>query len=917
MHMKKAFLSLVALSTTLIWLGSQTEQRPPRIPQEPKTPEFIPRGVAAFYLKSEWLNRCSSEIDTRISGKTAADVMPWRNDTQYLSTSWAHGLNLTAVAIARGAPRGVAVTPRHLLYTKHYGWHAWPGQTVRFLTMDNRIISRVVDQVKYLGSADNSVIDTDVAVVRLNEDLPGSISPMKLIAPDGLPDVVQYTCPVLRIDQENKALLVGAGGADKRFRGASFVQPTATHYEVRLRPYTPYYETMVTGDSTSSSIIVYKDTFGITPFLLSQVTYGGAGSGPNHAALASEIQAVIDGFGDTAPQYRLRYGPYEYAGHTAPNCSVSAQRIANTGTCSIAVQGSGDSTTGNPTLLPNSVSGWTKNGSSWTGTASCSTQANTVFTAQLSGPGGTGRTCESSEVKALVTLPGCSLTTTRQGTSNTCNISVTRTQGNVTGNPALLPVAPSNWTKSGEVWSGSVSCSQRSGTLFSATLSGPDGTGTACTAAVSAVPAPACTVTATRQGTSEVCSVSVTKTQGEVSGEPVLSPASTSSWSASGNTWTSTTACSSASDTALTATLSGPGGSGSCTTSVSRIAPPSCTLTARRTGTTDRCELTLTGGGFILQGSSPVITPTASGSWSGNNWAGTGTCAVNQNTQFSATVNGANGASATCQSGNIAPIAPACTLSVTRNGNTDTCNYVITSASPAGTISRVVHTLNGTALYREGYPWDNTSVPNRAFPNFVCAATQSFDFKAVVEGPGGQFTCASARVEAVPKPVCSITATRVGSTAQCDLTVRRTGGVASGNPTVTPAAPATWTTATDTWSGRASCATATSTVFNATLSGPGGAGVACASSRVPSLNVAPDCRMSTNRINSTTCGVSITVNGQMTGNPALRPSPSTGWTRSENVWSTRASCPKGRSTSFNATVRGPFGSGYCGASAGK
>ncbi|NBX82978.1 hypothetical protein EBQ90_07815 [bacterium] len=913
MKMKKAFLSLVTFSSALIWLGSQVEQRPPQIPQEPKTQEFIPRGVAAFYSNTEWLNRCSLEIDGRIQGKTASVVMPWRSDTEYLTSSWAYGLNLTAVAMAKGAPRGVAVTRRHLLTTKHDGYHPWPGQTVRFLTMDNRVISRVVDQVKYLGSENNGVIDTDVAISRLNEDLPGSITPMKLIAPDALPDVAQYTCPVLRIDQENKALLVAAYTYSGTQRTMGFLQPSANSTLTRIRPYTPYYETMITGDSTSSSILIYKDAFGVTPFLLSQVTYGGPGSGPNHTALASEIQGVIEGFGDTAPQYRLRFGPYEYAGHTAPTCSISAQRIAQTGSCSITVQGSGDSTTGNPILLPNSVSSWTKNGNIWTGTATCSTQANTVFTAQLSGPGGTGRACESGEIQALVTLPGCSLSATRQGTTNTCTVSVTRTQGSVTGNPTLTPNAPTSWTKSGEVWTGNTSCSQTAGTQFSATLSGPDGTGSACTANIPAVPAPACTLVATRQGTTEVCSVSVTKTQGETSGTPTLTPTPLSSWSASGNTWSNTATCSSSSDTPFTATLSGPGGSGSCTSTVSRIAPPSCSLSARRTGTTGTCELTLTGGGFIVQGSSPVVSPPATGSWLGNNWSGTGTCSVGQNTQFTATVNGANGASATCQSGTITPVVPACSLSVVRNGTGDTCTYTITSNSPGGTITGVVHTLNGTAVYRQGYPWDNSVNPNRIFPNFVCAANSSFDFKAVVEGPGGQFTCSSARVEAVPKPVCSITASRVGTTAQCDLTVRRTSGIASGNPTVTPAAPESWTAATDTWSGRASCATASSTVFNATLSGPGGTGTACASNAVPSLNVAPTCGVKINRNGTTSvCSIDVTIFGQSSGAPLMRPLPSQAWRQTENVWSNTATCVPGTITSFNITVSGPYGKGYCG-----
>ena len=112
--------------------------------------------------------------------------------------------------MAANSPRGVAVTRRHLLYTRHYGWHAWPTQTVNFLTTDNQIVSRIVEQVKYLGDFSNGTFkfDFDTAIVRLEEDLPPSITPMKLVAPLGLKDVAQRGCPILRVDQENKALLV-------------------------------------------------------------------------------------------------------------------------------------------------------------------------------------------------------------------------------------------------------------------------------------------------------------------------------------------------------------------------------------------------------------------------------------------------------------------------------------------------------------------------------------------------------------------------------------------------------------------------------------------------------------------------------------------------------------------------------------
>lgn len=474
---------------------------PPPIPQleNPWIPE---REINAFYSDLEWLNRCSSEVDSRIQGKTASQVIMWRTDTEYRTDSWAHGLNLTAVTLVRGGPRGVAVTPRHILYTKHYGYHAQPGQAVKFLTMDNRIISRVVDQVKYLGSPNNTILDKDVAVVRLREDLPGSISPMKIIAPEALPDVAQQTCPVLRINQSNKALLVASYKYKSNQLSMGFLQPTANSSLPKIRPYAPYYEDMIMGDSSSPSILIYRDGFGVTPFLMNQVTYGGTGVGPSHTALASEIQSVILSFGDTASKYQLVFGPYEFSGHQTPTCSIFANRLGSTGTCSILVQGSGDFTLGNPTLSPNQVVTWSRTGNQWSGTAACSTYSNTTFVAQLSGPGGQGIGCESGEIKSIDSPP----------------------------NPK-----------------------------------------------------------------------------------------------------------------------------------------------------------------------------------------------------------------------------PSCNLNVTRNESTGTCRYVITSTSPPGTITKVVHTLNGVKVYRKSFEWNNRMHPQRTFPNFVCAANRSFDFTAVIEGPGGQGSCRSPRVPAIPK----------------------------------------------------------------------------------------------------------------------------------------------------------------------
>lgn len=413
LHLTVHNMKTISFIVFLLMAGPQFFNRlltPPPLPEESSLNQTTAaqdlkdesRKIAAFYNKTEWLNRCSIEVDSRIKGKVAGSVIPWRDDTKYLSTSWAYGINLTAVAMAKSSPRPVAITPKHLVSTKHYGWHPWPGQTIRFLTMDNRVISRLVDQVKYLGSSDNTVIDKDIAVIRLTEDLPGSITPMKLIEKNATVDLIQSYCPVLRLDQENKALLVTAYGFSRPSKSLSFSAPYAYSTVIKTRSYAPYYEAMVTGDSSSSSILLYRDQFGLTPFLLSQVSYAGTGAGANHSFLASEIQAVINGFGDTQSKYQLVFGPYEYTGHKPPSCSITATRIGNTSNCSIFVQGSGDAITGNPIVLPNGVAQWTKSGASFSGTATCATDVSATFTAQLTGPGGTGPQCESAQIKPIV-----------------------------------------------------------------------------------------------------------------------------------------------------------------------------------------------------------------------------------------------------------------------------------------------------------------------------------------------------------------------------------------------------------------------------------------------------------------------------------------------------------------------------------
>jgi len=148
-----------------------------------------------------WRESFSRFFMQRICGKDPNVAKNWRSSTQYNPDSWVAGVNLTGITL--NVPRGTAITPRHVIYTKHYGYHGQVGQTLNFLTLDNRLISRKIIGVKYLSTE----FDPDIAVIQLEYDLPGSITPLKVLHPNAANYVALYS-PLLRIDQESKALIV-------------------------------------------------------------------------------------------------------------------------------------------------------------------------------------------------------------------------------------------------------------------------------------------------------------------------------------------------------------------------------------------------------------------------------------------------------------------------------------------------------------------------------------------------------------------------------------------------------------------------------------------------------------------------------------------------------------------------------------
>jgi hypothetical protein len=59
------------------------------------------------------------------------------------------------------------------------------------------------------------------------------------------------------------------------------------------------------------------------------------------------------------------------------------------------------------------------------------------------------------------------------------------------------------------------------------------------------------------------------------------------------------------------------------------------------------------------------------------------------------------------------------------------------------------------------------------------------------------------------------------------------------------------------------------------------------------------------------CTLTLTITGQMTGNPRVTPYAPPRWTRSGNQWIGNASCPLNRDTIYSVNLTGPSGGWGC------
>ena len=307
----------------------ETDNTPP---SPDSTEEFCPITLSGSDYNITDLNisfSYSSEIDTRIAGKTGSAKLyrnGWNTPTPtYASTGWLSGITLTAVPLFNSnshvgnagdpnAGHGALITPKHLIHTKHGGFYPHAGASLYFLNANN--------EIKGVSVAGSTEIDnTDLVVVRLTTDVHPSITPISIayfcynsiynnsdpptqpiILPGGY---YPGGIPVIIIDQEEKTLIHELGQSALYPENVLFgtIDP---QYFINASHAT-FHENLVSWDSGSPVIMLYKNSNNlVVPLLLGVVYAGGSATfGPHIGYYVKEIRKAIQDFGDTSSVYNL------------------------------------------------------------------------------------------------------------------------------------------------------------------------------------------------------------------------------------------------------------------------------------------------------------------------------------------------------------------------------------------------------------------------------------------------------------------------------------------------------------------------------------------------------------------------------------------------------------------------------------
>lgn len=248
------------------------------------------------FISGSLARTISDDIDSRIATKDSSHKPIYSTQNHATSTyvrnanCWAADLDLTCISPWNSAGSntraGTLISPRHVLHAAHYPMYN--GNTIRFVTQDNTVITRTITNV--INHPSYVPYYPDIRIAVLDSDVPNTISFAKILPQDWadyLPsigsNILNANVPALVLDQEEKALI-----AEWRSSSTlnSFIYPTNSQ---RLL----FSESLIVGDSGNPSFLIIDGEL----VLLAVWTFGGGGSGTNIMLQKDAINSMMTTLG--------------------------------------------------------------------------------------------------------------------------------------------------------------------------------------------------------------------------------------------------------------------------------------------------------------------------------------------------------------------------------------------------------------------------------------------------------------------------------------------------------------------------------------------------------------------------------------------------------------------------------------------
>ena len=199
---------------------------------------------------------------------------------------------------------GVAITPQHILYTKHASY--MNGDEVVFVDRNNnQYVREIESNALFPGSSD---AEGDFGVAVLDSPLPAAIEPVKMLPADSYkffnpnllspasPTSVIFDvgdCPVIRTNQEEKSLTSTLSRID--YESFTDSDPNFYHTDENAEfsmwglstpaPYKPWWEQVIPGDSGSPVFFLLNDELVFIGLIRTQSTGAFFGQARNRNAV--------------------------------------------------------------------------------------------------------------------------------------------------------------------------------------------------------------------------------------------------------------------------------------------------------------------------------------------------------------------------------------------------------------------------------------------------------------------------------------------------------------------------------------------------------------------------------------------------------------------------------------------------------